>query len=207
MEVAGLTYANSNTLDSKFAHYDQDTIIRSLRPVGSLEPNGFGLYDMNGNAWEMCWDWHWKNWYFEPGASATDPKGPDMSDPAISARVDAENWLLRTVRGGSGNSDKTRMRISYRKDFNKTWYQYAITVRPVVRHRVTRVLKWSLVLLPAHLGSATGGGTYEAGATATLVATPSSSQNSSGGRIKPATALGHPAHFLSGWTLLMRVWI
>ena len=53
-----------------------------------------------------CWDWHWKNWYFEPGASATDPKGPDMSDPAISARVDAENWLLRTVRGGSGNSDK-----------------------------------------------------------------------------------------------------
>ena len=52
-EVAGLTYANSNTLDSKFAHYDQDTIIRSLRPVGSLEPNGFGLYDMNGNAWEM----------------------------------------------------------------------------------------------------------------------------------------------------------
>ena len=61
--VAGLTYANSNTLDSKFAHYDQDTIIRSLRPVGSLEPNGFGLYDMNGNAWEMCWDWHWKNWY------------------------------------------------------------------------------------------------------------------------------------------------
>ena len=62
--VSGLTYANSNTLDSKFTHYDQDTIIRSLRSVGSLEPNGYGLYDMNGNAWEMCWDWHWKNWYF-----------------------------------------------------------------------------------------------------------------------------------------------
>ena len=55
-----------------------------------------------------------------------------MSDPAIFARVNAENWLVRTVRGGSGNTDKSRMRISYRKDFNKTWYQYAITVRSVV---------------------------------------------------------------------------
>ena len=43
-----MTFANSNTLDSKFAHYDQDTIIRDLRSVGSLEPNGYGLYDMNG---------------------------------------------------------------------------------------------------------------------------------------------------------------
>ena len=34
--VTGLTYANSNTLDSKFAYYNQGTIIRSLSPVGSL---------------------------------------------------------------------------------------------------------------------------------------------------------------------------
>ena len=66
------------------------------------------------------------------GASGTDPKGPDLSNSSMFARVNAENWLVRTVRGGSGNTDKSRMRISYRKDFNKTWYQYAITVRPVV---------------------------------------------------------------------------
>ncbi|MBT6462332.1 MAG: SUMF1/EgtB/PvdO family nonheme iron enzyme [Opitutae bacterium] len=170
--VSGLMYPNSNTLDSGFAHYDQDTIIRSLRDVGSLTPNGYGLYDMNGNAWEMCWDWHWKKWYFEAAASGRDPKGPDSADGATWSKVNRDNWIVRTVRGGSGNTDKGRMRISYRKDFNKTWYQYAISLRPAVPAPSDPNVELKLNVIPAHLGTVVGSGVYEVGATATLIATP-----------------------------------
>ncbi len=31
--------------------------------VGLLKPNELGLYDMNGNAWELCQDWYDKKFY------------------------------------------------------------------------------------------------------------------------------------------------
>lgn len=57
-------------------------------PVGSFAPNGYGLYDMAGNMWEWCWDWHDSNYY---GSSPTnDPQGP-------------ASGMLRVYRGGGWN--------------------------------------------------------------------------------------------------------
>ena len=55
-------------------------------PVGSFEPNGFGLVDTTGNVWEWCED------RFSPSAYAA---GPPVDQPG------PRDGEPRVIRGGS----------------------------------------------------------------------------------------------------------
>jgi len=70
-------------------------------PVGTFQPNDYGLYDMCGNVRQWCWDW----WFF--GSNYTDialvdPRGIDGA------------WLYRIMRGGAWNVLAYGDRASYR---------------------------------------------------------------------------------------------
>jgi formylglycine-generating enzyme required for sulfatase activity len=69
---------------------------RSTAPVCSFPPNGFGLFDMAGNAWEHVRDWWIPRHDSRP---AEDPTGPSR---ALAARfADAATGPMRVIKGGS----------------------------------------------------------------------------------------------------------
>jgi formylglycine-generating enzyme required for sulfatase activity len=66
-------------------------------PVGAFAANGYGLYDMAGNVFEWCWDWHVK---YSSG-SQTNPRG-------------ATSGTRRVFRGGSWDSGADDGRVALR---------------------------------------------------------------------------------------------
>ena len=82
---AGTTGDYAGDLDS-MVWYETNSGSQT-QPVGTKQPNGFGLYDMHGNVSEWCQDWHHDGYYGAP----TDG----------SAWLSGGEQVLRVLRGGS----------------------------------------------------------------------------------------------------------
>jgi formylglycine-generating enzyme required for sulfatase activity len=113
-------YPWGDRLDTDRANFLIDPALKNshgTRPCRSYAPNGYGLYDMAGNAWQWVGDW------YDPAYYAASPD-ENPTGPATGQ--------FRIVRGGGWlASDAAMLTCSHRHKVPPDTYSYGIGFRVV----------------------------------------------------------------------------
>ena len=101
-------------------------------PVGSFPPNGYGLYDMAGNVWEICSD------YFHPGYynefiqnPHPDPKGP--TSPITQIELEEFRLTGTCPAPQAGANELLFLNVTKGGSF-LCHFDYCLRYRPAARH-------------------------------------------------------------------------
>jgi formylglycine-generating enzyme required for sulfatase activity len=72
------SFGDSDSELGDYAWYNKNSG-GTTHPVGGKKPNAWGLYDMHGNVYERCQDWHGDYW----SGSVTDPTGAAVGSDRV----------------------------------------------------------------------------------------------------------------------------
>jgi len=114
---AGTTkaYNTGDTISNNTGWYSNNSGSKT-HEVGLKSANAWGLHDMHGNVYELCWDWYNSSYY--SSSPANDPTG-------------AVTGSYRVSRGGYWNSNGQSLRSAERNSNNPTYRNYSIGIRLV----------------------------------------------------------------------------
>ena len=78
-------------------------------------PNGYGLYDMAGNVWEICEDWYDENYYYSVSEILSvnpqgTPKSYDSNEPYAQKKVSRGGSFLCHKSYCTGYRNSMRMK-------------------------------------------------------------------------------------------------
>ncbi len=114
------SFPNHNTSEDGF---------EGTAPVKSFPPNGYGLFDMVGNVWELCSDWYAVDDFQNAGYPALlkDPKGPsktfDPNDPYAMKHVSKGGSFLCSANYCSNYKPSGRQGSSYDTGMSHTGFR------------------------------------------------------------------------------------
>lgn len=95
-------YYWGDEMNNDYSWY-KDNSEGTIHPVGNKEPNKFGLYDMSGNVWEWCFDWHGEDYY--SSSPSSNPRGPSSGTRHIARGGSWGSFYGSCSSGARGNYD------------------------------------------------------------------------------------------------------
>jgi len=113
--LARMSYPTGETLHPSDGNYTESGKGGPVA-VGSYSPNGFGLYDMQGNVVEWVLDFYDPNCY--ASSPSVNPRGPSSGK-------------FRVIRGGGWHSGPYCNRVYYRNALPPNWVDFNVGFRCV----------------------------------------------------------------------------